>query len=336
MTNDTANTTEQSIDGAACSTTGNMADNLTHSAVEPTVRPATQPVSQPVLQHPNWGDLAVVLVRPRFPENIGMVARACANLGCSRLLLVAPERWDLDKSAPLATHQGMELLRQAVICPDLPTALSGCHLAIGSTARLGGWRRGILTPEEAAREVAGTLRRKARAALVFGSEDSGLHNHELELCGHAAHISTVPEASSLNLAQAVLLMLYECSKLRRLAGEEKKPLIVTSEAGGQAGANNRAEPDKLSVSKEQPAPAGQKADTRPESRLATIQEYETLFALLKQTLLAVDYLQPDNPDWFMQPMKRFIRKARLRRHEFSMLMGVCKQVLRLTGKNSAG
>ncbi len=276
--------------------------------------------SQPGLQHLDWRNLAVVLVRPRFPENIGMVARACANLGCSNLIVVAPERWDLDKSAPLATHQGMELLQRAVICPDLQTALADYHLAVGCTARLGGWRRGILTPEKAAGELAGGLRREARVALVFGSEDTGLYNHELEMCTHAAHISTVPEASSLNLAQAVLLMLYECSKLRVLDKEENTP------------AAQNGQDDDSGV---QAPSTRQKPATRPESRLATIQEYEALFALLKQTLLAVDYLQPENPDWFMQPVKRFVRKARLRRHEFSMLMGVCKKVLRLTGNTNS-
>lgn len=272
------------------------------------------------LRRLDWGNLAVVLVRPRFPENIGMTARACANLGCSNLIVVDPERWDLEKSAPLATHQGMRLLREVVIRPDLQTALADRHLAIGATARLGGWRRGILTPEQAAAELAGGLRREARVALVFGSEDTGLCNHDLEMCTHTAHISTVPEAGSLNLAQAVLLMLYECSKLRALDKEENTPADQNGEDG-----------DKRAQA---PAPR-QKPVTRTESRLATIQEYETLFALLKQTLLTVDYLPPENPDWFMQPLKRFVRKAKLRRHEFSMLMGVCKKILRLTGQTNA-
>lgn len=287
--------------------------------------------AQPSLQNLDWRNLAVVLVRPRFPENIGMVARACANLGCSNLLIVSPERWDLDKSAPLATHQGMELLQRAVICQDLPTALADCHIAIGSTARLGGWRRGILTPEKAAHELGEGLRRDARVALVFGSEDTGLLNHELEMCTHAAHISTVPGASSLNLAQAALLMLYECSKLRELDKEKKAPPIQSGqpEHSGEGSESGQQLAPSLHSSSAGAPQVRQKA--RTESRLATIQEYETLFALLKQTLLAVDYLQPENPDWFMQPVKRFIRKARLRRHEFSMLMGICKQVLRLTG-----
>jgi tRNA/rRNA methyltransferase len=102
--------------------------------------------------------LAVVLVRPRFPENIGAAARACANFGCSRLVLVAPERWEEDKALPLATPKGADILRRLEIFDDLPAALAGFAYAFGTTARTGGWRRDLVTPAQAGPAVAERLR----------------------------------------------------------------------------------------------------------------------------------------------------------------------------------
>lgn len=154
--------------------------------------------------------LAVILVNTRFPENIGMAARACANMGCRRLILVNPERWDKAKAEPLATPKGMPILDTVEVFADLPAALSSFNYSVATTARLGGWRRGILHPEQAAKALAAA----PGAALVMGPEDRGLSNLEISKCSAIAHIPTASGASSLNLAQATLLMLYEWRKAR--------------------------------------------------------------------------------------------------------------------------
>lgn len=233
-------------------------------------------------------DVAVVLVRPRFPENIGAAARACANFGCPNLVLVAPERWEEDKALPLATPKGADILRRMAIFDDLPAALAGFACAFGATARTGGWRRGLLTPAQAGPAAADLLREGGRVALVFGSEDRGLENAEVELCQALVNIPTVPDASSLNLAQAVLLVLYEVAQAAR----------------------------------EWPyAPGGRSKD-----RLATHAEQETLFTTLHQALADIDYLRPGNQDYWMLPVRRLLGRLGLRRGEFNLLMGVCRQV----------
>ena len=83
-------------------------------------------------------DVAVVLVRPRFPENIGAAARACANFGCPNLVLVAPERWEEDKALPLATPKGADILRRMAIFDDLPAALAGFTCAVDPGRPRGG------------------------------------------------------------------------------------------------------------------------------------------------------------------------------------------------------
>ncbi len=246
-------------------------------------------------------DLSVILVQPRFPENIGMVARAMANMGAGDLILIRPERWEKDKAAPLATPQGISLLDQARVMDSLEAALAPFTAAFGTTARTGGWRREILLPERAAVEARAEVRSGGRVALVFGPEDRGLTNAEVELCTRLVTIPTSQGNSSLNLAQAVLLVLYECVK-----ADMALPFA--------------------------PSPSGKRTWTRParsaESRRATLEEEALLFASLEETLIAIGHLPADNPSWFMQPMRRFLRKSRLRRHEFDMLMGICRQLRR--------
>lgn len=245
-------------------------------------------------------NLAVILVRTRFPENIGMVARAMANMGTSKLILVDPERWEKEKAIPLATTQGTSLLDTATVEPDLASALTPFSVAIGATARMGGWRKELLVPERAACVARNSARHGMQVALVFGSEDKGLTNAEVELCTELVTIPTIAEHSSLNLAQAVLILLYECVKADKIL-----PFA----------------PHMERTNRNWTRPAG-KAD----SRRATLAEEQRLLSVLQETLVSIDHLPDDNPGWFMQPMRRFLRKSRLRRHEFDMLMGICRQI----------
>ena len=184
----------------------------------------------------------VVLVKTRFPENIGMAARACANMGCPGIRLVDPERWDREKAAPLATPKGQNLLDNVLVSPDLAKAVAASSLVLGTTARTGGWRQALLAPGQAAREVAAALVRGENVSLVFGPEDRGLNNEEITHCQRLVTIPTDAAASSLNLAQAVLLMLYECAnavRATRLPDAEKKG------ASGSGRAVNAEEQERL-------------------------------------------------------------------------------------------
>lgn len=242
--------------------------------------------------------VTVVLVRPRFPENIGMAARACANMGASGLTLVDPERWEHDKAAPLATGKGLEFLDNIRVTDTLAEALAAHSHAFGLTARTGGWRQGVIPPKKAAAAINEHISQGGSVALVFGPEDRGLENPEIELCTNLVTIPTAPGASSLNLAQSVLLMLYECF------------------TASLDHAYHPAQP-----------PRGRKS-----SRQATVEEQELLFATLRQTLLDIEFLPEDNPDWFMQPLRRFFRRAVPRKHEFDIFMGILRNMRRFAEK----
>ncbi len=224
--------------------------------------------------------LAVILVNARFPENIGMVARACANMGCDRLILVNPERWDLAKAAPLATPKGLPVLETVEFGASLGEALAPFTFSAAATARLGGWRRKIMDPEQAAIALATA----ANAALVLGPEDRGLSNAEISQCSAIAHIPTASAASSLNLAQAALIMLYEWRKAKKTKADKKADCVIAHS------------------------------------------EQIRLESSLKETLLALDCLHGQNPDYFFIQWRNILRRAGLTRHEYDCLMGFSRQI----------
>lgn len=244
---------------------------------------------------------AVVLCRTKYSENIGSVARACANMGCMEIVLVDPRNFDPDKAAPLATRKGMDILKKARQVQNLEQALCNYHEVYATTARIGGWRKGIIRPEQAAEEMAENIFQGKSAAVVFGPEDTGLTNREVEMCGRLISIPTVSDAWSLNISQAVLLILYECFKKR---------------------------PRKVSAYHDR----GQAAYIKQDERLV-------LYSHIQQALLDMDYLHPENPDYFMMAVKRFLNKVEFRRNEFNLLMGVCRQIgwlRRIADENEKG
>lgn len=235
-------------------------------------------------------NLNIVLLETRFPENIGAVARASANFGGSPITLVNPERWDKEKALPMATAHGKALLNAITIKQDLSEALAPCTLTFATTARLGGWRNELLSPREAAQKIIEHLAENEKVAILFGPEDKGLQNTHLTHCQHLIHIPTNKPASSLNLAQAVLILLYECFLLLPDANFSK--------------------------------------NLRPSPRI-THEERERLFEALKLTMISIDFLNKENSDYFFLPMAKLFDRMDLHKHELDMLMGLCRQVQHL-------
>lgn len=146
---------------------------------------------------------AVVLVEPKEAGNVGAAARAMKNMGLSDLRLVRP-RCRLADARRLASHAG-DLLERATEHESLLAAVGECDLVVGTTAR----ERRDHAPAARVREGAAMVARASRAAVVFGREESGLANDELDLCGLLLTIPTSGDYASLNLGQAVLLVAYE-------------------------------------------------------------------------------------------------------------------------------
>jgi tRNA/rRNA methyltransferase len=152
-------------------------------------------------------NVAVVLHRPRSPENVGAAARAMWNMGVSRLAVVDPLRWDEAAMMRLATRSAARLIQSLKVHSTLEEALGPFQFVLGTSARAGGLRKAPWTPRQAASRIL-ALGEASQVAILFGPEDRGLTNHEIRLCNALVRIPTA-QFASLNVAQSVLVLCYE-------------------------------------------------------------------------------------------------------------------------------
>lgn len=152
-------------------------------------------------------NIAVVLHRPHFPENIGSTARACKNMGITRLIVVDPLDCDLTRILKMATHASEDVVANMEVYDDLEEALSGFQYVVGTTARQGSNRPTVKDVRSLAQELI-PISQNNRIALLFGPENRGLANRELKYCHTLLTIPT-SEFASLNVSQAVIIVLYE-------------------------------------------------------------------------------------------------------------------------------
>lgn len=149
----------------------------------------------------------IILVEPKYPENIGASARIASNFGIAELIVVSGEPFDQERMLKMATHKAAHLIREMRVCRTTAEAAAPFHFIVGTTARQGRHRPQDQTPREVMAEIVPLLA-GSRIGLMFGPESTGLSNEDLDLCQFA---STIPTAgfSSINLAQAVAIHCYE-------------------------------------------------------------------------------------------------------------------------------
>ncbi|HNU71489.1 MAG TPA: RNA methyltransferase [Thermodesulfobacteriota bacterium] len=227
-------------------------------------------------------NVSVVLCRPRFPENIGAAARACRNMGMGGLVVVSPECLDEERMLRMATHKAAGLIKTMQVHDDLGKALAPFGYIAGTTARVGTIRRAFLSPRESALEVLQHAPHNA-VALLFGSEDRGLTNDEIRFCHQLVKIPTA-DFSSLNLAQAVMVMCYEI----------------------------------FCASFDPPE--------RRSSQLASSEELELMYARVRDILVMISFIQPENPEHWMMNIRRFCSRLGLQTSDVNLIMGICRQV----------
>jgi tRNA/rRNA methyltransferase/tRNA (cytidine32/uridine32-2'-O)-methyltransferase len=221
----------------------------------------------------------IVLVETSHPGNIGGVARAMKNMGLTDLALVNPHQFPSQEASARASGAG-DILAGATVYSTLEEAVQDAEVVVGASARL----RKVAWPQLDVRETADKLHQVARMAIVFGREDSGLTNAELDLCHYLAHIPSNPDYTSLNLAAAVQVFAYEC----RMAC---KPVVVESE--------------------------GYKYPP------ATSEQMEGFYAHFQETLIDIEYLEAEKNARFMRRMRRLFNRALLDSKEVDILRGVC-------------
>ena len=176
------------------------------------------------------GSVRFVLLEPQSGGNVGSAARALANLGFTRLCLVRPACDPLGREARMMAVEALDLLRGAELHEDLDQALAGAGTVVGTTRRFGRHRR----PHWRLDQCAGRLVSLAAAgdlALLFGREDHGLGDADLDRCTHLVSLAASPAYPSFNLAQAVLLVGHE---LRRAGMEKPAEPALPAPAGHRA------------------------------------------------------------------------------------------------------
>ena len=151
--------------------------------------------------------ISVILVRPRFPENIGSVARAMKNMGLGRLVLVNGCS-SLHGNAYKLASGAEEILERAEEVPTLREAVNDMGCVVGMTCRKGKGRSPVLSPKELVEKLVPLAQGNA-VGLAFGSEKEGLTNEELSLCHLYVRIPSADTFPSLNLAQSVMVVCYE-------------------------------------------------------------------------------------------------------------------------------
>ena len=258
--------------------------------------------------YPSLEGLRVVLVEPSHPGNIGAVARAMKNMGVSELVLVAPAVFPDEKASARASGAD-DVLEAARVVPDLGEAVADCVEVIGASARSRSLTWPILNPRDCGARV---LEQRCRGpvALVFGREDNGLSNDELRRCHYHVQVPANPAFSSLNLAMAVQVMLYEV----RMQSLFDAPDGVAAEW----------------ASTHSPADAGW--DEQP----ATAEDMERLLTHLEQTLTTTGFHDPERPRQLMVRMRRLFQRAHPDCMEMNILRGILTSVDKLARSQDRG
>ena len=237
--------------------------------------------SKKINSNEQLNSIKVVLVGTTHPGNIGATARAMKNMGIVNMALVEPKEFPSD-IATYRSKAAKDVLENAEVFDTLKMAISDCELVIGTSARERKVPWPILNPKDASQEVSrGSLNNKV--AVVFGREDRGLTNEELGLCNIHVHIPTDPEYSSLNLSQAVQIMVYEI-----------RSAILENEGN----------------------------DGNWDVEFADNDQTERLISHMDELMQEVDFYEIDNPRKLLLRVRRFFKRSRLDVMEVNIFRGL--------------
>ena len=237
--------------------------------------------SKKINSNEQLNSIKVVLVGTTHPGNIGATARAMKNMGIVNMALVEPKEFPSD-IATYRSKAAKDVLENAEVFDTLKMAISDCELVIGTSARERKVPWPILNPKDASQEVSrGSLNNKV--AVVFGREDRGLTNEELGLCNLHVHIPTDPEYSSLNLSQAVQIMVYEI-----------RSAILENEGN----------------------------EGNWDVEFADNDQTERLISHMDELMQEVDFYEIDNPRKLLLRVRRFFKRSRLDVMEVNIFRGL--------------
>ena len=205
------------------------------------------------------------------------------NMMLEHLYLVQPKIFPSADATSRASG-AVDILSAAKVCDSLQDAVADCSIVIGASARHRTISWPLLTPRVCAEKLA-TEARKQQVALVFGRENSGLKNSELDQCQYLLNIPCNLEFSSLNLAAAVQVISYELFMASGLSED---------------------------------------VDSEREDPLATGRQMESFYQHLEQTMTDIGFMHPDKSRSIMRRLRRVYNRAELDGKELDILRGILK------------
>jgi TrmH family RNA methyltransferase len=231
--------------------------------------------------------VVVILFEPQDPVNIAATIRAMKNMGVATLRLVRPVAYDPVRLEGIA-HNTMELIERIEHFDSFDAAAADCVRTVAFTARRRAANLRVVTPESAARELLEAAA-GGRVALVFGREDSGLPNEVLDRVHAAVTIPTTDHAS-LNLAQAVLIGVYE---LHLCAADATRTL----------------------------------APPRKDAPPATNEQFELFFSDAERALDAIQFFKTRFPEHIMRTIRSLTFRSAPNAREISLMRAIALEVL---------
>ncbi len=233
--------------------------------------------------------LAVVLVEPAGPLNVGSIARLCANFEVAELRLVAPRCDHLGEEARRMAVHGAWVLEQAPVFASLSEALADCRRVVATSGRRAGEPLPLLAPEPA---LAWLAQGAGPRALVFGREDRGLSNDELLQAGRLLTLGSGDAYASLNLSHAAALVLHSWQGVRGDA-----PAAIPSTKGGS----------------DLPEPSERRA-------------LEAMLSDAEALLLDVGFLHPHTAHARMAKLRGLVQRAQISTEEVALVRGMVRQL----------
>ncbi|WP_018149839.1 RNA methyltransferase [Leeia oryzae] len=235
--------------------------------------------------------IRVVLSHTSHPGNIGAAARAMKNMGLTKLYLVNPKHFPNEEATARASG-AVDVLENAIVVDSLAKALEGTVVAAALTSRRRELGPELMDARRCAQHLCG-IAQDQEVALVFGNETNGLSIDEVALCNLLVTIPTNPHYSSLNLAQAVQVLTYEC----RMAINTSLENVVETH------------------------------------QMASFEEMEMFYTHLEAALIDIGFLNPNNPKKLMPRLRRLFGRKQLEKEEVDILRGVVKVMHKGKGKH---
>ncbi len=233
----------------------------------------------------------IILVGPRGGANVGSVCRAMANMGAADLVTVG-EDFDSGEARMMAPHAAHLLDRRTKV-RTLAEAVAGSSVVVGTTARGGPYRERTRDIREVAAETVAAAGQARPPALVFGPEATGLSNDDIAVCHRLAFIPTAGDGgrepfSSLNLAQAVMVCLYEFMRVRMALAERPVRHVA-----GQADAG----------------------------------DVERMALAMRDALGEIGFLSEESPLPVMAALRSVFGRAHLDEREVRIMSGIARQIM---------